>query len=45
MALSHLGLGTTKYMNLISQNGYCPQCRFSHIDQHLDCLCFAVKKL
>ena len=38
------GLGTTKFTNLIGWNGYWPQSRFS-LDQHLDRLCFEVKKL
>ena len=39
------GLGTTKFTNLIGWNGYWPQSRFSHPDQHLDRWCFEVKKL
>ena len=37
-------LGTTEFTNLIGWNLYWPRSRFSHLDQHLDWLHFAVKK-
>ena len=38
------GLGTTESTNLIGWNRCWKRSRFSHLDRHLDRLCFAVKK-